>query len=100
MAYRELDNTSRHILRGNRAFNWVTPTTCYSLASKWGLLANDPAITTTHIDAGGFATVVEIWFGMKKWYIGNKLMLPRGNQGFDNSTSEWEPLTLRAGDWL
>ena len=63
-------------------------------------MANSPAVTTTHIDAGGYATIIEIWHGMKKWYLGGSSMYPRSGVGFDVTKTEWEPVTLRPGDLL
>ena len=86
--------------RHNPQFEWRTDTSDFSKASKWALIASEPAISTTHIDGGGFATVIEMWCGMKKWYIGNSKMNPTKCDSYDDKISEWEPVTLSAGDWL
>lgn len=97
---RDFDDASLYITRDNPNFKWMTETLDFRAAEKWALVANQPAITCTHIDAGGYATVIEIWHGMKKWYIGSDLMIPTETQGFDNTSTTWEPVTLRPGDLL
>lgn len=37
---------------------------------RWGLIASGGAITDTHMDAGGFATIVRLLLGLKLWFIG------------------------------
>lgn len=96
----DLDDVSRHMSRHNPRFEWKTGTSDFCKASKWALIASEPAISTTHIDGGGFATVIEMWCGKKKWYLGDMKMNPTRQSGYNNKVSAWEPVTLSAGDWL
>ena len=96
----DLDDVLRHMSRHNPHFEWKTGTSDFSKASKWALIASEPAISTTHIDGDGFATVIEMCCGKKKWYIGDVTMNPTRRDGYDNNDSEWEPVTLSEGDWL
>lgn len=87
--------------RKNPEFVWKTDAEVFTRALKWALIATEPAMTMTHIDAGGFGTVIELWCGLKKWYIGNKKMNPTSGCYYDSRLSECqEPVTLRPRDWL
>lgn len=96
----DFDDTTRHMHRKNPDFVWKTDAEVFTRASKWALIATEPAMTTTHIDAAGLATVIEMWCGMKKWYIGDKKLNPTSGCYYDSRLSEWESVLLRPGDWL
>lgn len=78
----------------------------YSDSAAWALLSLNHAISATHIDAGGYATFVEVVEGQKIWFIGGNdegvfptRDIPTG-AGFDESFTNWYPVVLNKGDQL
>ena len=80
-------------------------------AFTWALLGIKDVMSTTHVDAGGFATFVSPILGKKIWIIGVGDQIP-SEMGFEDdgditnygdgqeSQASWQAVVLNAGDSL
>lgn len=67
--------------------------------SSWALVANRGAISTSHMDAGGFATQLKVVLGEKVWFIGVGVPDITAD-GFDDAKLQWQAVVLKPGDEL
>jgi hypothetical protein len=85
--------------------HWKTPFP--KAAFKWALMASEGAISQTHMDAGGFATHIQVQLGSKLWFILQNLACPSVQDGWvedgKNDSGEelvWHVVVLQPGDDL
>ena len=62
-----LDDGAKVINAENRLFTWRTPPP--SRLILWGQIGNECAYSMPHINAGGYASAVEMCFGDKLWFV-------------------------------
>ena len=96
---RALDDSTMFMDEHSRFFSWKTLPPVDSL--QWLIAANTSAVSEAHVDAGGFATWVDILLGEKIWYIAvEKEGRTPPRDGFRIDDFLWIGIHLRKGDRL
>lgn len=66
--------------------------------TEWSLIGGRDAISSLHIDAGGFGTVVVVLEGSKYWIIATRIGEDEDISSVDALGPNWHPYTLNEGD--
>lgn len=100
--YSELDDGRTYIFRNNKEFTWSTKLGMDEVPSLWALITTESAISTTHIDAAGFATYVQPLLGHKLWFVGESIDRGVGEResGWLKSPISYQCVYLKPGDGL
>lgn len=70
--------------------------------SLWALITTEAAISTTHIDAAGFATYVQPLLGHKLWFVGEAIEhhIGKSENEWLSSQIAYQCVYLKPGDGL
>ena len=91
-----LDDGAKVINAENRLFTWQTPPP--SRPILWGQIGNECVYSMPHIDAGGYASAVEMCFGDKLWFVAR--FSAQNLKRRPEKCAKWECVRLECGHRL